>query len=202
MIEGLTAAVSVLIFLKFDVSLEWAAYFPFCCALIVLAFIDLDHRILPDAITLNGLWIGVVLSFVLFLPGPFIGKVLQYAGVSFPSARLVSVVSSVLGAIVGGGILWAVGEVYFRVRGVEGMGFGDVKMMAMVGAFIGAPRAMLTIMVGSLIGSVAGLLMMRFSGTDKEYELAFGTYLSIAAIGSLLYGDELLRMYYNWMALS
>ena len=197
--EALTAVVSALIYLKFDLSLEWAVYFAFCAALIVLAFIDSDHRILPDPITLNGLWIGLLLSLLVFVPGPLVARVLQWAGFSFPSDRLVSFTASVVGAVVGGGILWGVSEAYFRVRGVEGMGFGDVKMMAMVGAFLGAPLAVFTIMVGSLLGSVAGLAMMKFSGKGRDYELAFGTYLAIGAILAVLYGNELIHMYMNLM---
>jgi leader peptidase (prepilin peptidase)/N-methyltransferase len=197
--EALTAVISVLIYLKYDLSLQYAVYFAFAAALIVLAFIDADHRILPDPITLNGLWIGLLISLVIFIPGPLVARVLQAAGFSFPSDRLVSFASSVVGAIVGGGILWAVGEAYFRVRGVEGMGFGDVKMMAMVGAFLGTPRTVFTIMAGSLLGSVIGLVLMRFGGKDKEYELPFGTFLSLGAIVALLYGDTLIDLYKRTM---
>ena len=197
--EALTGVISTLIYLKYDLGLEYAAYFAFAAALIVLAFIDADHRILPDPITLNGLWIGLLLSLVIFIPGPLVARLLQSAGFSFPGARLVSFFASVIGAIVGGGILWAVGEVYFRIRGVEGMGFGDVKMMAMVGAFLGAPRTVFTIMAGSLLGSVIGLVMMRFAGKDKEYELPFGTFLSFGAIVALLYGDALIDLYKRTM---
>jgi len=199
MTEALTAVVSVLIYFKYDLGLEFAVYFAFAAALIVLAFIDADHRILPDPITLNGLWIGLLVSLVIFLPAPLLARLLQSAGFSFPSDRLVSFVASVVGAIVGGGILWAVGEAYFRVRGVEGMGFGDVKMMAMVGAFLGTPRTVFTIMAGSLLGSIIGLVMMRFGGKDKEYELPFGTFLSLGAIVALLYGDTLIDLYKKTM---
>src|SRR5687767_2437815 len=195
LIEVLTGVISALIYIKYDLGLEYAVYFVFAAALIVLAFIDADHRILPDPITLNGLWIGILVSLFIFIPGPLVARALQAAGSSFPSERLVSFASSVLGAIVGGGILWGVGEAYFRLRGVEGMGFGDVKMMAMVGAFLGTPRTVFTIMAGSLLGSVIGLLMMRFGGKDKEYELPFGTFLSLGAIVALLYGDAIIDLY-------
>lgn len=197
--EALTGVISMLIYFKYDLGLEFVVYLAFSAALIVLAFIDADHRILPDPITLNGLWIGLLLSLVIFIPGPLLARILQSAGVSFPSERLVSFVASVVGGIVGGGILWAVGEAYFRIRGVEGMGFGDVKMMAMVGAFLGAPRTVFTIMAGSLLGSVIGLVMMRFGGKDKEYELPFGTFLSLGAIVALLYGDTLIELYKKTM---
>jgi leader peptidase (prepilin peptidase) / N-methyltransferase len=199
LIEALTAVISGLIFLKYGLGLEYAVYFVLAAALIVLAFIDADHRILPDPITLNGIWIGLLVSLVVFIPGPLIARGLQAAGFSFPSDRLVSFAASLVGALVGGGILWAVGEAYFRIRGVEGMGFGDVKMMAMVGAFLGAPRTVFTIMAGSLLGSVIGLVLMRFGGKDKDYELPFGTFLSFGAIVALLYGDTLIELYKKTM---
>ncbi len=197
--EALTGVISVLIYLKYDLGLEFAVYLAFAAALIVLAFIDADHRILPDPITLNGLWIGLLLSLVIFIPAPLVARALQWSGYSFPSDRVVSFAASVVGALVGGGILWVVGEAYFRVRGVEGMGFGDVKMMAMVGAFLGTPRTVFTIMAGSLLGSVIGIVLMRFGGKDKEYELPFGTFLSFGAIVALLYGDTLIDLYKKTM---
>jgi leader peptidase (prepilin peptidase) / N-methyltransferase len=198
-IEGLTAAISGLIYLKFGIGLEWAVYLMFCSALIALAFIDADHRILPDFITLNGLWAGIVISLFLLIPGPLVARILHAAGFMNPSSRFVSFVSSLVGAAIGGGLLWAVREAYFRVRGVEGMGFGDVKMMAMVGAFLGTPLTLLTIMTGSVLGSAIGILMMRFAGKDREYELPFGTFLSFGAILAVLYGNEIIRLYLNLM---
>jgi len=194
-IEALTAAVSGLIYLKFGLGVEWIVYFLFCAALIVLAFIDADHRILPDVITLNGLWIGLAISVFLWLPGPLIARLLQGLGVIHPGPRLTSIASSLIGAVVGGGLLWFVREAYFRLRGVEGMGFGDVKMMAMVGAFIGTALTLFTILVGSVLGSIIGLTLMRFAGKDREYELPFGTFLSFGAILAVLYGNELISIY-------
>jgi len=195
LIEAFTAAVSALIYLKFGLGVEWLVYFLFCAALIVLAFIDADHRILPDVITLNGLWIGLAISIFLWLPGPLIARLLQWVGVTEPGPRLTSIVSSLIGAAVGGGLLWFVREAYFRLRGVEGMGFGDVKMMAMVGAFVGTALTLFTILVGSVLGSIIGLTLMRFAGKDRQYELPFGTFLSLGAILAVLYGNELITIY-------
>ena len=197
LIEALVAAISGLIYLKFDIGLQWLVYLLFCAALVALAFIDADHRILPDVITLNGLWIGLLLSLFIWIPGPLVGRVLQAAGLAGPDPRVVSFASSVLGAVVGGGLLWFVREAYFRLRGVEGMGFGDVKMMAMVGAFIGTPLTLFTIMIGSVLGSVIGVAAMRFGGKGREYELPFGTFLSFGAILAVLYGNEIVTLYLN-----
>jgi leader peptidase (prepilin peptidase)/N-methyltransferase len=235
-IEGLTAVISGLIYLKFDIGVEWVVYLLFSAAMIALAFIDADHRILPDVITLNGLWIGIVLSlFLTMVPlqdlhvqheddlartlalslfltvpsqaplsdpthkeisDPLLRALENYAGFTIQSPKwVVSLLASLLGAAVGGGLLWTVREAYFRLRGVEGMGFGDVKMMAMVGAFIGTPLTLFTIMIGSILGSVIGVLMMQFGGKDRKYEMPFGTFLSLGAVLAVLYGNELILLY-------
>jgi len=197
-IEMLNGVVSVLLYFKFGLSLEWGVFLCFSAALIVLAFIDLDHRILPDPITLNGIWLGVIVSVYLARPGysaSLMMRLLHAAGIELANPHVIALIGSLLGAVVGGGLLWGVAEAYLRVRGVEGMGFGDVKMMAMVGAFLGAPLALLTIMVGSLLGAVIGLLFIQFSGKTREYELPFGTFLAFAGIVAVLYGEGLIRWY-------
>jgi leader peptidase (prepilin peptidase)/N-methyltransferase len=180
-------------------SVEWGIFFAFSAALIVLAFIDLDHRILPDTITLNGIWIGMLVSILIAQPSPMASRLLRIAGVELTNPRALAFIGSLMGAVVGGGLLWAVAEAYLRLRGIEGMGFGDVKMMAMVGAFLGAPLALLTIMLGSLIGSVAGLLFIRFAGKTRQYELPFGTFLAAAGIVTVLYGQDVVRWYIDRM---
>jgi leader peptidase (prepilin peptidase)/N-methyltransferase len=194
-VEALTGLVGLLLYQKIGLNLEWAVFFGFSCALIALAFIDLDQRILPDVITLNGIWLGILINVWLAQPNPLVVRLFRWAGVEEVNPRVVALTGSVLGAIVGGGLLWVVAEAYLRLRGIEGMGFGDVKMMAMVGAFLGAPLALLTIMLGSLIGSVIGLLFIRFAGKTRQYELPFGTFLSLAGIVAVLYGDRLIQWY-------
>jgi len=195
LVEALSAIVGLLTYYKFGLGIEWVIFFSFSAALIVLAFIDLDHRILPDPITLNGIWAGILASVYLAQPNPLTARLLRAVGVAAANSRVTALGASVLGAVVGGGLLWGVAEAYLRLRGIEGMGFGDVKMMAMVGAFLGAPRALLTIMIGSLLGSLVGLLYIRFAGKSREYELPFGTFLAAAGIVVVLYGDELVNWY-------
>ncbi len=194
-IEAMSGVVGVLLYLKFGFGIQWFIYFGFSAAMIVLAFIDMDHRILPDPITLNGIWIGILVSVYLAQPSPFIARLFRLAGIMAPHPRLVAFVASLVGIIVGGGLLSAVAEAYLRLRGIEGMGFGDVKMMAMVGAFLGGPLALLTIMLGSLLGSIIGVVFMQLSGKSREYELPFGTFLGLAGIISVLYGEDLVRLY-------
>jgi leader peptidase (prepilin peptidase)/N-methyltransferase len=198
-IEALNGLISVLLYLEFGFGIEWAIFLGFCSALIVLAVIDIDHRILPDPITLNGIWIGILINLVLAPANPFMARLLRWLGAEITNSRLTAVAASVLGAVVGGGLLWVVGEAYLRLRGIEGMGFGDVKMMAMVGAFLGAPLALLTIMVGSLLGSIIGLLFIQFRKKSRDYELPFGTFLAASAILAVLYGEELIQLYIDRM---
>jgi leader peptidase (prepilin peptidase) / N-methyltransferase len=194
-IEALSGVVGVLLYFRLGLTLEWAIFFAFSASLIVLAFIDLDHRILPDRITLNGIWIGILVSIYLAQPSPLVARLFRSVGIEGANPRLVALTASLLGALVGGGLLWGVAEAYLRLRGIEGMGFGDVKMMAMVGAFLGAPLALLTIMIGSLLGSLVGLVFIRLANKTREYELPFGTFLSFAGIIAVLYGDDLVRWY-------
>ena len=194
-IEALSGIVGLLLCLRFGLTIEWAISFAFSSALIVLAFIDLDHRILPDRITLNGIWIGILISVYLAQPSPLVSRLFRSAGIEGVNPRLVALTASLLGALIGGGLLWAVAEAYLRLRGIEGMGFGDVKMMAMVGAFLGAPLALLTIMIGSLLGSIIGLVFIRLANKTSQYELPFGTFLSFAGIIAVLYGEDLVRWY-------
>jgi leader peptidase (prepilin peptidase) / N-methyltransferase len=199
LIEAASGIVSVLLFVKFGLGLEWFIFLCFSSALLVLAFIDVDHRILPDVITLNGIWIGVLTSVYLARPSPIIAGLLKLGGFNISNARQLALFDSLLGMVVGGGLLWFVAEAYLRLRGIEGMGFGDVKMMAMVGAFLGAPLALFTIMVGSLLGSIIGLVFIRLTDKTREYELPFGTFLGIAGIIAVLYGETLVSLYVDRM---
>src|SRR5262245_55457893 len=171
LVETLSGIVGLLMYYQFGFGVEWAIFFSFSAALIVLAFIDLDHRILPDAITLHGIWVGILANVYLAQLSPLAARLLRTVGIADTNSRIIALTASLLGAVIGSGLLWGVAEAHLRLRGMERMGFGDVKMMAMVGAFLGAPRALLTIMIGSLLGSVLGLLYIRFAGKSREYEL-------------------------------
>jgi leader peptidase (prepilin peptidase) / N-methyltransferase len=194
-VEAATGIISALLYLKFGLTLEWGIYLAFCSGLLVLAFIDIDHRILPDAITLNGIWVGIIASVALAQPSGFVVRLTRWFGMDLTNPRIIALIASVLGIVLGGGLLWFVGEAFYRIRGIEGMGLGDVKMMAMVGAFLGAPLTLFTIMVGSVMGSIIGLALIRFGGKTREYELPFGTFLGLAGIVAVLYGNDLIRFY-------
>lgn len=194
-VEAATGVVSVLLCLKFGFTVEWGVYLAFCGALLALALIDVDHRILPDSITLNGIWVGILVNLAVPQPSAFVVRMVAFSGLDITNPRGLALIGSLLGMALGGGLLWFVGEAFYRIRGIEGMGFGDVKMMAMVGAFLGAPLALFTIMIGSLLGSIIGLALMKFGGKTRDYELPFGTFLGLAAMVAVLYGNTLIRLY-------
>jgi leader peptidase (prepilin peptidase)/N-methyltransferase len=171
-VELLTGITFVGAFLFFEPPLLYVRLL-FACAMIVLFVIDLRHRILPDVITLPGIALGVVFS--LFLPPGW--------------------VESVIGLLIGGGSLWIVGEIYFRIRGEEGMGFGDVKMLAMIGAFLGWKLVILTLVFASFLGSLIGLGMMALKQGDMKYALPFGTFLALAALVASTVGDGIVTWY-------
>jgi len=145
----------------------------FACAMIVLFVIDLEHRILPDVITLPGIVVGFLFSLIM-PPGW---------------------VDSLIGIAVGGGTLWLLGEIYYRVRGEEGMGFGDVKMLAMIGAFLGYKLMLLTLILSSFVGSIVGVAMIVSNRGDMKYALPFGTFLAIGAIVASTVGDRIVAWY-------
>jgi leader peptidase (prepilin peptidase) / N-methyltransferase len=147
----------------------------FSSALLVLAIIDLRHRILPNPITLGGTVIGFLFSLVL------------------PPGWL----ASLIGILIGGGVLFLVGEVYLRLRGIEGMGMGDVKMLAMIGAFLGWKAVLVTIIFASMSGAIVGGIMLLLGKGDMKYALPFGTFLSAASLIASFFGDGLIDWYIN-----
>ena len=102
---------------------------------------------------------------------------------------------SLIGLVLGGGSLWLLGEIYFRVRHEEGMGFGDVKMLAMIGAFLGWKLMLLTLVLSSFIGSIVGVAMIAFKRGDMKYALPFGTFLAVGAIVAAVAGERIVHWY-------
>lgn len=147
-------------------------------ALIALFAIDLEHQLLPDRITLPGIVAGLVFS--LFLP---------------PGLR-----DAVIGVLIGGGVLWVLSETYFRVRGIEGMGFGDVKMLAMVGAWLGVKMVIVTFILSSMLGGLVGVILIGSRRADMATRVPFGTMLAVAALVASVYGEPLLAWYLSLMA--
>lgn len=146
---------------RWGISWEALSSIVFGSSMLVLALIDYDFKILPNVITIPGIVVGLALS----LPDPRIGWL-----------------EALIGAAAGGGILYAVAWIYLKLRDQQGMGMGDVKMIAMIGAFVGWKGVLLTIFLGSMFGSVVGLTLMKIKGRDWGYALPFGTFLAIAAV--------------------
>lgn len=194
-VELLTGLLLVACVGAFGLTLEATKWSVFVCLLVVLVFTDVFERILPDAVNFFGLGVGLVLSFVLASPDGAAEWLARRLFEFPPPEPALSFVDALLGAGLGGGLLWLVGEVYLKLRGREGMGLGDVKMMAMVGTFLGPQRTLLTILVGSLLGSVIGLLFIRLRRKGTDYELPFGAFLGVAAVLVVFFGDAALGWY-------
>jgi len=145
----------------------------FLLALVAVAWIDFDTRTIPDAVTIPGVGLGLAAS--LFGPP--------------------GLTAALIGAATGGLSLWLVGYAYERATGVPGMGGGDVKLAAMMGAFLGAGGVFGAIFLASLAGSVFGIFLIALGKGDKRSAIPFGTFLAPSAVALLLYGDALFHWY-------
>jgi len=155
-------------------------YCVFAAIAITLLFSDLEERILPDEFTIGGAVAGI--AFAAFVPLSTGPVALLFYSLKHP--RLISMGEALFAAGFCSGALWLVGALYQKVRHREGLGFGDVKMVAMIGAFLGIQGALLTLIAGSLLGAIVGLCYIWFTGKDAStYELPFGTFLGVAALG-------------------
>jgi len=172
-VEVLTAAGFTAIFLLDGPGFPLLRDLLFFSLLVPIAFIDIDHRIIPDELSLGGLAAGLLLSF---LPGG------NWMG-------------SVTGALLGGGILYATAYLYEKVRETEGMGGGDIKLLAMIGAFLGWKGTLATIFFGSFLGAAGGILAMRKGGGGLKTAIPFGPYLCAAALGARFLGGE----FWGWV---
>ncbi len=194
-VEFLTGVLFLGSYLVFGLSFETIKWCAFSAILVVLVFTDYRERILPDVVNYTGLAIGLLLSL---LAKPTDGTSMWIANKLFdfpPPMPVLSLIDAVIGALVGGGLLWLVSEAYFRLRGREGMGLGDVKMMLMAGAFLGAKRTLLTILAGSLLGSVLGIAIIAAKRKDSDYELPFGTFLGAGALLVVFFGTPVVNWY-------
>lgn len=192
LLTGLLFVACYFVFGNSVLTVKWAA---FSAILVVLIFTDWRERILPDVVNFTGLAFALMISFFV---RPEDGTAMWIANRMFdfpPPAPVISFADAVIGAAVGGGLLWLVGEGYFRLRGREGMGFGDVKMMLMAGAFLGLRRTILTILAGSLLGAILGAIFIVASRKGSNYELPFGTFLGAAALLVVFFGTPVVAWY-------
>jgi leader peptidase (prepilin peptidase) / N-methyltransferase len=175
-VEALTAAMFALAWWYYGPGPLLVSRLIFGCALIVLFAIDLEHHLLPNVITLTGIIVGFLLSFTTEQPGWR---------------------SSLIGIVAGGGVLFLIAEGYYRVRHEEGLGMGDVKMLAMMGAFLGWPLAILSLMIASVAGTIVGIALIVTGRGTMKYALPFGTFLAIGAAVSAAAGQAILRWYFR-----
>lgn len=182
----------------FACALKWGVATPtlvnslFLSMTIVLIFIDYHHRILPNAITLPGTAVGILLCAFQdrgLYEEPLANSIASFAGIGNYW------VGSILGALIGGGLLYIVGVGYFKFRKIQGLGMGDVKMMALVGAFLGWSGALITLFAGALLGTLLGVGLMILKRASMKTQLPFGVFLGIGSALSLFYGLPLLRWY-------
>jgi leader peptidase (prepilin peptidase)/N-methyltransferase len=228
LVELLTASLFLAVFLEFGPNLETFKYCIFTFLLLGLIFIDAEHKLLPDRLTLPGLILGSLFS--LFVPvQPLLTLLIPVHWFSLPPGIMVSTVSLVealLGAGISALLLFAVGEVYFRLRHVEGMGFGDVKLMAMVGAFLGTKLGLFVIFAGSLLGSIFGVAVIFFiwqkrakrwrelrklpprearqrawrsaGAAYQRFQIPFGVFLGSMAIAAVFIGEPVMQWYWGF----
>jgi len=174
LVELLTGILSVLLMIYYGPSVSYLVYFCLVAALITITFIDLDHRIIPDVISLPAIPIGFLASFALIQ---------------------LTWLDSLIGILAGGGSLLLVAVVYEKLTTNEGMGGGDIKLLAMLGAFLGWEGVLFTIMASSLLGTVVGGGAILISGKGRKFAIPFGPFLSLGAVLYILWGDILIKWY-------
>jgi leader peptidase (prepilin peptidase)/N-methyltransferase len=181
-VELITGVFFCIFVARLGANLNAVKFCLYSALLIGLTFADLEQRILPDEFTLGGLGVGLVLAWFVPVHDGIAASILWMAGAHWDPAP-VSLGESVLGAAVPSFFLWFGGWLYLKLRHREGLGLGDVKLIAMVGAFLGLHGALLTLIIGSLAGSLIGYAYIRFTHKDAAtYELPFGTFLGAAAL--------------------
>lgn len=174
MVELMTGIVAVAILFMFGPTPEGIVYFIFISSLLVITFIDIDYKIIPDTITLPGIPIGLAASFVL-------------PAMTFKS--------SLLGLLAGGGSLLLVAWSYSLITRKEGMGGGDIKLLGMIGTIVGWKGVIFTIFVASLAGTLVGMMVMLQKGKNLKFAIPFGPFLSIGAMAYVFFGEKVLFWY-------
>ncbi len=177
LVEILMALLSLALFLKFGLSVQYILYLLFAGTLLILSFIDFEHKILPDVLTLPGIGAGWLASFA---PG----------GISW--------IDSAIGLVAGGGSLYLVAVVYERLTGREGLGGGDIKLLAMIGAWMGWVSLPLIVLMSSLSGALIGAAFILSRGKGARTQIPFGPFLSIGALVYLFAGREISHWYFGF----
>lgn len=175
-VELLVGLMSLALFIRYGLSYQYFLFLLFAATLITVSFIDLQHKIIPDVLSLPGIVTGFSVSF-------FLGHVTW--------------LDSLIGIISGGGALFLVGFVYKLLTGREGMGGGDVKLLAMIGAWMGWMSLPFIVLISSLTGAVIGLAVILLSGKGLRVRIPFGPFLSLGALLYFFFGTELTTWYFR-----
>jgi leader peptidase (prepilin peptidase) / N-methyltransferase len=176
LVEILMALLSLALFIRFGYHPQYILFLLFTGTLVILSFIDFDHKILPDVLTLPGIAVGWAASF---LPG----------GISW--------LDSLIGLVSGGGALYLVAAGYARITGREGLGGGDIKLLAMIGAWLGWISLPLIVLMSSLSGAVIGTIFILVGGKGVRTQIPFGPFLSLGALSYLFFGREISIWYFG-----
>jgi leader peptidase (prepilin peptidase)/N-methyltransferase len=174
LVELITALLAVILVRRFGLTITTLGYFAFSAALVVITFIDLDHRIIPNEISLPGIVLGILFSLV---------------------SPVMTLGNAVIGAVAGAGVLLAVYWGYYLLMHEEGMGQGDVKLLAMIGAFLGWRAIPFTLFLASSVGAIIGVTLMFLRGADRKMALPFGPFLCFGALCYLFFGEQLIHWY-------
>ncbi len=180
-VEAFAAILALAVAYVFGPSWQTVAALGFAWTLLALTLIDLDHKLLPDSMTLPLLWAGLLVNV------PFDG-----AGLFAPLS------SSVIGAAAGYLSLWSVYKLFKLITGKEGMGYGDFKLLAAIGAWLGWQLLPLVILLSAVVGSVVGIALIVFGGRSSQTAIPFGPYLAAAGLIAMLWGDRLVQLYQTW----
>lgn len=181
LVELSMAVLSALLYHRFGLSFELFFYFVFCAALLVIIFIDIHHQIIPDRISLPGIFIG--------LGGSFFNGMVTWQ-------------QSSLGVLFGGGLLYTVAYVYYMVTKREGMGGGDIKLLAMIGAFLGWQSLLYVVFSSSLAGSLIGVLAMFKQRKKGQTRIPYGPFLSLGAISYLIFQQQIGTLWHLYLSAS
>jgi len=181
-VELTTGLLSTALFVRYGISVQYIALLAFCSSLLVIAFIDIDYKIIPDVISLPGILVGFGLSVLPFTP--------------------LSVLESATGILAGGGSLYLVGVVYRWIRKQEGMGFGDVKLLAMIGAWMGWKALPMIILISSFAGTLIGGCCLLLAGRKITEQIPFGPFLVLGALLCLFFQREIYALWYSYLRLT
>ncbi len=175
-VEALVGLLSLALFIRYGLTYQYFLFFLFTAILVTISFIDLHHQIIPDVLSLPGIAIGWAISFI---PGN------------------ISWLDSLIGIIAGGGFLFLVAFIYEHVTGREGMGGGDIKLLAMIGAWMGWRPLPFIVLMSSLSGAIIGLAFLLLAGKGFRVRIPLGPFLSIGAILYFFFGPELISWYFR-----